>query len=80
MLKIVFAGKMFEFRNHKYEGHQQSKSVLADLKLGLISQVPLDYMHLVCLGVVKKLIRLWVENGSKNVDKGQPALHYFPTV
>lgn len=27
----------------------------------------LDYMHLVCLGVMKKLIDLWMSNGSANV-------------
>lgn len=28
-------------------------------RFGIISQTPLDYMYLVCLGVVKKLIHLW---------------------
>lgn len=27
--------------------------------LGLVTNVPLDYLHLICLGVVKKLIHLW---------------------
>ena len=34
-------------------------------KLGLVSQVPLDYMHLVCLGVVKKLLSVWTEGKMK---------------
>ncbi|KAG8229373.1 hypothetical protein J437_LFUL000894 [Ladona fulva] len=50
----------------QYDDHQQSECILRNLALGLISQVPLDYMHLVCLGVMKRLIRLWVENGSKS--------------
>jgi len=33
---------------------------------GHVTNVPLDYMHLVCLGVVKKLINLWFE-GPLNV-------------
>lgn len=53
------------FSNQEYEDHQLTKSILTELDVGLISQVPLDYMHLVCLGVVKKLIRCWVENGPK---------------
>lgn len=64
------------FNNEGYEDHQLSKSVLTELDLGLVTQVPLDYMHLVCLGVVKRLIRVWVDNGPKkcklnaiNIDK-----------
>ncbi|XP_041987649.1 uncharacterized protein LOC121739324 [Aricia agestis] len=54
------------FSNQLYgDEHQQSKSILSELDVGLITQVPLDYMHLVCLGVVKKLIRCWLENGPK---------------
>ncbi|KAG8238209.1 hypothetical protein J437_LFUL017516 [Ladona fulva] len=30
----------------------------------------LDYMHLVYLGMMKRLIRLWVENGSKKILSG----------
>lgn len=33
---------------------------------GLVSQVPLDYQHLVCLGIVKKLLILW-QTGALNV-------------
>ncbi|XP_029161035.1 uncharacterized protein LOC114932803 isoform X1 [Nylanderia fulva] len=29
--------------------------------LGLVTNVPLDYMHLICLGVVKKLLILWIK-------------------
>lgn len=28
-------------------------------KLGLVTNVPFDYLHLICLGNVKKLIHLW---------------------
>jgi len=28
-------------------------------KIGLVTNVPLDYLHLVCLGVMKKLLNLW---------------------
>lgn len=41
--------------------HISSQSVFSDLKLGLVTQVPLDYLHLVCLGVARKLVRTWVK-------------------
>lgn len=40
--------------------HHVGVSPLVDLKLGLVSQFVLDYMHLVCLGIMRKLLYLWV--------------------
>lgn len=42
------------------EHHKEGKSPLSNLSIGMVSQVPFDYMHLVCLGVVKKLLSAWV--------------------
>lgn len=33
----------------------------------MVSQFPLDYLHLVCLGVTKKLVELWLSKGSMSV-------------
>ena len=41
-------------------------SDLLRLNIGLVSHVALDYMYLICLGVVKRLIIFWVK-GLKNV-------------
>jgi hypothetical protein len=41
------------------EEHHQGVSPLTQINAGLVSQVPLDYMHLVCLGIQKRLIKLW---------------------
>uniref|UniRef100_H2Y7T6 Uncharacterized protein n=1 Tax=Ciona savignyi TaxID=51511 RepID=H2Y7T6_CIOSA len=41
-------------------------SPLCTLGLGMVSQFPLDYMHLVCLGVVKKIILAWVKGPLRN--------------
>lgn len=49
------------FRNQIYKKHHDGFSPLVELKLGMISQIPLDYMHLICLGVMKKLLISWVE-------------------
>jgi hypothetical protein len=48
-----------KFQNQSFAYHHDGFSPLSKLKLGMISQIPLDYMHLVCLGVVKKLLLTW---------------------
>jgi len=35
-------------------------SPLEGIQLGLVSQVVLDYMHCICLGVMKKLLLIWL--------------------
>lgn len=49
------------FRNMVYEEHQVDVSPLNKLGVGLVSSFVLDYMHLVCLGVMRKLIYLWLK-------------------
>lgn len=39
---------------HKYT------SPIEELDIDMVNQVPLDYLHTVLLGVVKKLIRMWI--------------------
>lgn len=50
------------FENHKYDlDYQSGTTCLVEIPfLGLVSNVPLDYMHLICLGIVRKLIQLWL--------------------
>lgn len=49
----------------------------------MVSQISLDYMHLVCLGVMKRLLQLWLR-GNKNVrlsaDKINRISHYLLTI
>lgn len=42
------------------EQHHVGKSPLHELGIGFVSQFCLDYMHLVCLGVTRKLLMLWM--------------------
>ena len=58
-----------QFDEMEYEEHQHGESILSQLNVGMVSQFPLDYMHLVCLGVVKKLILLWT-NGPLDTRLG----------
>lgn len=51
------------------EEHHRGDTSLKHLNLGLVSQFPLDYMHLVCLGIMKKMFAIWI-NGPLNVRLG----------
>jgi len=50
--------------NNEYIGeYQQGECLLKEIdNFGLVSCVSLDYMHLVCLGVMRKLISLWLKH------------------
>ncbi|CAN7943221.1 unnamed protein product [Ixodes pacificus] len=53
------------FRSHAQEEHHLQRTELEKLPIDLVKNVPLDYMHLVCLGVVSKLLRLWLKGDSR---------------
>lgn len=46
--------------------HHLELSPFRQLPIGMVSQFPLDYMHLVCLGVMKRLIWLWMKGPLNN--------------
>ena len=63
-----------EFRLGSYPDHHIGKSPLESLPINMIYSFPLDYMHLVLLGVTRKLLHMWVSvvpfklsNASKEV-------------
>lgn len=43
------------------DNHHSGTSPLMRLELRMVSQFPADYMHLVCLGVMRRLIMQWKE-------------------
>lgn len=49
------------FRNKTHPEHHIGDSVLLQLGIDMIRQFPLDYLHLMCLGVGRKTIRTWVK-------------------
>lgn len=53
------------FKNQEQEEYHLGESLLLDLDFGMVSQIPLDYQHLVCLGVAKRLLHRF-GHGPKN--------------
>lgn len=49
------------FRKYVHSKHHLGDTSLVLLNMGPVSQVVLDYMHLCCLGVMKKLLVLWTD-------------------
>lgn len=51
-----------DFLNQVDEAYHLVVSILTEIpNFGLVSNVPLDYIHVVCLGVMHKLIFLWLD-------------------
>jgi len=46
---------------HDDDYHRGEIPLVNITHFGPVTNIPLDYMHLVCLGVVKKLINLWFD-------------------
>jgi hypothetical protein len=54
-----------QFRAMVFEDHHTGVSPFMELGVGCVSQFVLDYMHLVCLGVMRRLILLWLKGPVK---------------
>lgn len=61
------------FRAMAYKEHQVGVSPLNEIAVKLVSGFVLDYMHLVCLGVMRKLIYLWLK-GPRNCRQSMQIL------
>ena len=48
------------FRNKTQEGHHKGTSILEQLDIDMIRTFAIYYMHCVCLGVMRKLLWLWI--------------------
>ena len=55
------------FRRRTNDGHHLPNDVspFENLQINMVNQFPLDYMHLVCLGVTKLLITMWLKETPK---------------
>lgn len=48
------------FRSRIDDSYHKTTSPLEELEFDMVKQIPLDYLHTVLLGVVKKLLKMWV--------------------
>lgn len=58
------------FGQQTYEDHHLSNSPLLELQIDLVKCFPIDYMHYICLGVLRKLLNTWI-SGPLKVRIGQ---------
>jgi len=47
-----------QFDKMKYEEHQHGESIISQVNVGMVSQFPLDYVHLMYMVEVNQLILL----------------------
>lgn len=50
------------FRNRIDEDYNTNECPFLGTSIDLVKGVPLDYMHLVCLGVMKRLVTFWMKD------------------
>ncbi|KAF0748558.1 Uncharacterized protein FWK35_00020988 [Aphis craccivora] len=58
-----------DYISRKHEEHHVGSeiSILSELPIDVTCLFGLDYMHLTCLGIMRKLIHLWIDKGPLNV-------------
>lgn len=49
------------FRSQRQDEHHTGRSILEQLPIDMVATFPLDYMHLCCLGVMRKLLWQWIK-------------------
>jgi hypothetical protein len=61
------------FMLQTHEGLQNGDSPFINAGIGMVSQLPIDYMHLVCIGVTKRILLMWIK-GSLDISNGPRAV------
>lgn len=61
----LYTDQMFKNKDAEKFEHSNGDSPLERTSVGLISKISLDYMHLCCLGTMKKLLLVWTKGRRK---------------
>lgn len=61
----AFARTDLSFTMKTDEDHHVGTTPLLKRNIGLVSNFPIDYMHCICLGVVRKLLNTWISGPLK---------------
>ncbi|CAN7945944.1 unnamed protein product, partial [Ixodes hexagonus] len=64
-----------DFIDKSQPDHHLTDTPLSLLPMGLVSQFPYEYMHLVCLGVVRKLLLLWMRGSIPKCRLASKVIH-----
>ncbi|XP_035716752.1 uncharacterized protein LOC110861074 isoform X1 [Folsomia candida] len=70
--RVVYLKTNSELRtNHSFRANQQPphhnyRTVIENLPLDLVGDIPYEFMHLVCLGVTKKILKIFVHGKRKS--------------
>ncbi|CAG7717764.1 unnamed protein product [Allacma fusca] len=67
--RVVFSTHMFDLRTDldtRTGKHFTGETILKKLPVGLVSEIPYEYQHLVCQGVMKKLLLSWCTTSKKS--------------
>ena len=58
----------YTFRQQLNEEHHTGESPLCQLPIDMVRSFPIDYMHQVCLGCMKRLLLIWIRGlGKRNI-------------
>jgi hypothetical protein len=66
------------FMLQTHEGLHNGDSPLINARVGMVTQLLIDYMHLVCLGVTKRILLMWIK-GPLDIRIGPRAVEEIST-
>ena len=59
------------FKQFGYSDHQNTVSPLTEIGIDVINLFPLDYMHLVCLGAVRRILNYLKKGPGRKISANQ---------
>ena len=68
-----------DFMTEDNSAHHTKITIIADLQMDWVEDVALDYMHLICLGVMRKHICYWAKRDTVNHLIGKMQQRPFQT-